>query len=1081
MSAPFVGVQCWQPERISAVINKEALAVERANFLATHMPMRRIIYERTPRQLPHTSEHGFLEELNAQAAADRHVFAVIKGIPGTGKSHLIRWLKEQYALAHPDETVLLVSRANSSLRSTLEQIVSSQIFDADALPAPLQRLRDAVEVLSQDTLDEQLLNSLHMATRTLDTVETEQQLGRLRHITPEKVESFLLDKQVRTFLKLPKGPIERIVTFLTRGARDNFGLEQIPGFEADDFKLGTDRLRTMRNLGGYDVVVKLCEDLQSRSEIRDGLARYLNYALNRFAVQNATQLAAGDLRSMFGELRRHLRATGRSLALFIEDITAFTGIDQGLVEVLVTQHAGEANAEFCRLTSAIGITDAWFADNLPLNIQERVTHQLTLSSRSGRNESDLLSESDTLIEFAARYLNALRLPQAALGRWVEQGAVAEELPNACAACSFRSQCHDAFSFATLSGRDHAEQPAVAGDVGLYPFNPKALTTLYSYLRDDIGKTPRTFLNDILAYVLDSHGDKIPIGEFPPPATVLAAGVGQPSFDPPAHERIVENQSGAGRERLRSLLLFWGERNAFNGQQDGVSLVGGLPQPVYDAFKLPMIEGTPRHGDVQPPQSTLTKETKPDAGTDSPSKAQGPAAAAGKYSDRIDPWVNGDKLYAFDRFADWIASLFDGYIDWQAHGISRSQVRDYLQGSRITIEGQSGRPVPGRHTLELTRSDPLLPWVLRALADLNDGDFAVTPQLYGEHVATLSEWLALQEPRVVDFVREPGGTIVAPETLVRMLLEECTLLAALGGELTASAADLPEELFRQVIASCSQSTEARWREQTNAIAGNLPKLWQEVIRQRGDSERVHRCRTGVLQLLNCPQGGSESVRFLNAADAIRILRDFTQNQWQLTPLPSQPDNNDSLWIDALSLHDRLSRKTDAVWRQSQAALAESRDKILHLLGADEIADTFHTIQETLVELRRVRQFSSELDAPFRSDGVQALGAARLEICLSQVREQLMRTDVPAQAAMLSRNFVEWNPVLIAHLKWLVAYTGAVQDNQTVLSGQIGALRAGSEVEAHYLAALQAYDAILARIDTVLAEQADARSARREAND
>ena len=98
-------------ERIGIVINKEALSVDRANFLATHVPMRRIVDELAPRPLQATSESGLLAELKRKAAADEHVFAVVKGMPGTGKSHLIRWLREQYASAHPQETVLLIARA----------------------------------------------------------------------------------------------------------------------------------------------------------------------------------------------------------------------------------------------------------------------------------------------------------------------------------------------------------------------------------------------------------------------------------------------------------------------------------------------------------------------------------------------------------------------------------------------------------------------------------------------------------------------------------------------------------------------------------------------------------------------------------------------------------------------------------------------------------------------------------------------------------------------------------------------------------------------------------------------------------
>ena len=96
MNAIFSGHRCWQQERIGVVISKLALSVDRAEFLATHMPMRRILYERSPQRIPRIDETSLLEELDRASIEGRHVFVVVKGIPGTGKSHLIRWLKEQY-------------------------------------------------------------------------------------------------------------------------------------------------------------------------------------------------------------------------------------------------------------------------------------------------------------------------------------------------------------------------------------------------------------------------------------------------------------------------------------------------------------------------------------------------------------------------------------------------------------------------------------------------------------------------------------------------------------------------------------------------------------------------------------------------------------------------------------------------------------------------------------------------------------------------------------------------------------------------------------------------------------------------
>jgi len=94
-------------------------------------------------------------------------------------------------------------------------------------------------------------------------------------------------------------------------------------------------------------------------------------------------------------LRRQLRIEGRELALFIEDITALTGIDEGLIEALINDHRGEGGGGLCRLTSITGVTDTFYSDRLPDNIKQRVTHRLTLNAGQGRQESDLLRDPET--------------------------------------------------------------------------------------------------------------------------------------------------------------------------------------------------------------------------------------------------------------------------------------------------------------------------------------------------------------------------------------------------------------------------------------------------------------------------------------------------------------------------------------------------------------------------------------------------------------------------------------------------------------------------------------------------------------
>ena len=318
----FTKFICWKTERIGRVIAKAALDVDRATFLATHMPMRKISYEITPLHIRSTNEDDFLDELNRMDAEDLHVFAVIKGITGTGKSHFIRWLYEMYKQCHPNDNVVLIEKSTTSLKKTIEQIIKSRMFSSASFKDELKQLRGATDALSESGLEDTLLNHLQVGTREME----EKWSGKLHHrISSEKIENFLLDINVREHLKRNGGPIKRVVKYMQEGQ----GIEQneTPQFEPEDFIFDAQQRGHIQH-GGYQDAQDVADVLsRSNDRHRVQLTRYLNFVLRNYAISKTTNLTASDLRDMFNELRRELRRVGQNLAIFIEDITAFTGID----------------------------------------------------------------------------------------------------------------------------------------------------------------------------------------------------------------------------------------------------------------------------------------------------------------------------------------------------------------------------------------------------------------------------------------------------------------------------------------------------------------------------------------------------------------------------------------------------------------------------------------------------------------------------------------------------------------------------------------------------------------------------------
>lgn len=1054
MSSTFSGYQCWKQERIGRVIAKAALDVDREIFLATHVPIRHITYEQSPMNIPGTSESEFLDELNRQADQDQHTFAVVRGIPGTGKSHFIRWLQDRFEREHPTDIVLLIERANTSLKETIQQIIQKGAFDSQALSEQLKRLESAVDALSKEALADSLLNHLQVATYDVGYG------GFKRRWTPENLREFLLDVRVREALKASGGPVERITRFLTAGAGEKYGvgIGEIPGFEPQELIFDTNMLRQMRRRA-YRGAFDIAQDVAGREDQRDQMARYLNHLLHTHVISRMTNLSAADLRQIFNDLRRHLRTQGQNLALFIEDITSFTGIDAGLIDVLITEHRGEANREFCRLTSVVGITDAYYQDRLPQNVRERISHLLTLNSGDiTRPESELLRDEDMLAEFAARYLNAIRLPKEKLEQWHKGGASPDALPNGCADCVHRTACHQAFDKVNLlAGEDSENIP-----IGLYPFNRRALKQMYDNLQG-VSRTPRTLLADIIAAVMQSHGNKVSLGSFPPPARDLANHIKVPEFDPPAHGRIIEEQGGNDSDRLKTLFLYWGNRSVNATDDNGIRRIGGMLPAVFDAFKLPRIDGRTVVGGATLPQ---TIKTEPESTPEEPEPQPPSERTQSQYTQNITDWANGGTLYSYDRFTQWIAGLVFNAIDWQVHGISQAQVRAILRRRNFAIEDQSGS-AQGNYLLFKRSSD--LQYALQALADLEDSAVILQPEQYGEHLTTLSRWLRQEEPRIVAFVRETTMQEPPPDYLPRILIQNAVLMACLEGKLQSGSG--PVELFEQVVASCmpndQEALNRQWQDSIDAAREVYPTMWISLMRTVNHQRSASICRYELLQQLNCQQGDSLNVLYLDAASAIQYLEDFNAANWSMPLLTVKPveHSTDPVWQCAVHAYETLRESFEQALSGSVAELRKVYEQVMQYLGDDAPDQVFEAIPKLLTRLQGVRAYSNRLNTH------QQLSAKKLVHLLAQVEKILTQDHLPTVAMLISDMYPGCIRRLRDYAEYFEVFIAEMDKQKCELDREIGRLGGQTDADEIHAATLAQYVDTLEVLDTVLNTDTD----------
>lgn len=584
---------CWSASGAAAVLQIEALATNRPAFLAVHQPIRDFdVAGARGHEIAHPSDEDVLAAL--VAPENRHAFCVVEGEPGSGKSHLIRWLATKWPSA---DLVLLVQRADGSLIGTLRELQAAlgprygRFFDRLG-----QRLDTTFEgrVGTFHAVLAQTLRPKHFSQPPPDAEWCGQwdvgplighQVVQERWAGPGRILSVMAglngerDQESARFNLFDVADLGRLQSAVDKNLPPKavMLLRQIAK-EAE-------RLAPARAEG------QSADDLMADAEDRFPNSFKLVQALNRrrdAAVQTVLGISVDGLRQMFLDLRAELRKAepGRRLVLLLEDVTSWEGIDSQLIDALVTDARTRPKDDLCDLISVVGMTPAYVRD-LRANYEQRITHQIRLGREAdggGRFQRTLqLATEPAQLSFAANYLRAARIPADALDAWHEAGADPRSIPNACVPCALRAKCHAAFG-------------AVDG-VGLYPFTPRAVINLFGSLRDPEGKmtlqTPRGMIQGVLSPILLRPAN-LEDGRFPSAEVEanewLPADLGHiPTF----LERLVaaREPEPADRERLRRLLAYWGtalDRAETTAWESEGRAFAGIPEGVFAAFGLPWI-------------------------------------------------------------------------------------------------------------------------------------------------------------------------------------------------------------------------------------------------------------------------------------------------------------------------------------------------------------------------------------------------------------------------------------------------------------------------------------------------------------
>ena len=650
---------CWSRAAIDFATQVDVGGLEvddpRADALfgAIHqsLPVRR---ELSGDQSTEVTEDDVLSAFTRPINSNEPRLLFVKGEKGTGKSHLVRWLKSRLG-PRPGWHIVYIEKRNTSLRRVTEQILDGiNTPKAEALRQELAR------VSSEISSDEEAMSALLARLDQLVQFDPATELPDLPDLTVaeladlrRKTHRLLGDYTFRKELSRRDGPVHRIVR-LAEGEAENVDEAGLHLTEAD-FNVDAN---VFEDLGAE--LLSLVRSLANRG-LRADIAALCDSYLSR-AKAEVFMGQRTDLLDVFEEVREEIASRDQELCLLIEDLVLLHGIDRQLAQALTIP----ASARLCKLRAAIAVTSGY------LQSLQTFTDRGILFTLDIRRDA---IEPESLRNFVGRYLNAGRVPEL-LGTGSGPDDPPPNVPNACLTCPDLRKCHETFG-------------ASEDRYGFYPFNGAAIDRLVD-LASPEDFQPRAILRQVIRFPLDVAEEELPSGGFPSARFARALDdVRKPV--PPAVRATIRRRNPADPEAELSLRAFYAlsppaEDPALARIADylGARLTPGVTD---DLPELP-----PGPGPVPPP---------------------GP----GPVTNEIDQWANGDGRLSpptARRIRRWICDAIVAHLQSGPYGLVISsqsrgpawQIGSYtLRAGDVDIERAGGGGVTDHpHPFRITATD-----------------------------------------------------------------------------------------------------------------------------------------------------------------------------------------------------------------------------------------------------------------------------------------------------------------------------------------------------------------------------------------
>ncbi|MGI6647905.1 MAG: hypothetical protein ACOX5W_02295 [Bacillota bacterium] len=816
---------------------------------------------------------------------DEHRMIIVRGPNGAGKSHLIRWIRSRLNSDKHNETIkaekiVFIRRIDNTLRGAMRQLI-----EQDVVSDPVQKERMLTFIQSSDAQSEgELKSSIYFQFVT--KIENEEEESSYKAAERKRLVTFLLDDTIRNYLMREEGPITRFYELIARPHGSAQGIEAT--FKPEDFTSMRSIMADVQRNGNNETRRVFAEVKELKG------AEKLSTYLNRFAhavIQTCANIAQGDAEEMFRQLRLDLKREGKALTVLIEDMTTFTGIDSELIKILSVQHGGEYK-DLCRVTSVIGITDAYYEAHFMGNFQNRVTHQISVDSNAFGSE-------ETLAQMAARYINAAYMTRQEVIDWYKQGAEAAQLP-------YRTWEPD-FGWETVD---------VAGQAfSLFPFTKRALSDLFSRLPE---KTPRFFIRDIIRTQMSAWvGFQLKQRDFPNIAT-SAVGERPIQFAEMQHAARFDTLPFSNEEkaRLRALLCIWGD-GRFHETGDGENkVIGGLPIKYLQLLGFNELSGIRSEATAQP---IIQNPIKP-----VPKTPPVPVEVSGrnkKYQndlDDIENWYQNKAVLSNSEDARRrIYEFIIEAINWQMEGVPAYLVNNRLNTRSIYIEGQRQRSPDREQAMVVIDRNNEAYWLLLALThwghNTRSWDFKDSAFMQFK----LISWLEKHKMEIITRIK--GEPETPPSSILQWSMALEYLRLGMSGSL--SYTENSETLMKKLFAGSVSLVHPR---------SDDNGAWNRLLKNiNQNSEELSKNKKLLVALPNTHMGSvarqGEIKKHLYHRDAIDdAFNVLKQLDWDATSLLPNID------IDKGELHTNAAKLLQSLLPGVKEVLIDEKRKATELL-------------------------------------------------------------------------------------------------------------------------------------------------------